>query len=200
MKILYLNDIAIRRGIFETASSSMHTVVMLPEKENERWQDVNLGPAGGTITLTGGSFGCEPMLVTDPEDKIDWLATYFIYRVASKVRSGALPIAADDCSFVIDESMLDEQDVRRYRDFCTGVRIRTLCELQIEVRFEDGEPVDVLLDPESDEKAQLVLDRGPDFIAEFISSPKWALACGMDPEEFGGKPIEGDYGIYVADD
>lgn len=119
--------IQIRKNVFETNSSSTHSLVI---SKKERSYDYSLPvDDDGTLTITFGEFGWGPELLITPIEKLSYLVTDRggLYDIPEELKN------ADDNAiydFIMEESEAIKDIVEVVKNCCPEVK---------EVRFELGD-------------------------------------------------------------
>lgn len=119
--------IQIRKNVFETNSSSTHSLVI---SKKERSYDYSLPvDDDGTLTITFGEFGWGPELLIAPIEKLSYLVTdrSGLYDIPEELKN-----ADDDAiyDFIMEESEAIKDIVEVVKSCCPEVK---------EVRFELGD-------------------------------------------------------------
>lgn len=116
--------IKIRKNVFETNSSSTHSLVI---SNKERSYDYNLPVENGVLTIRFGEFGWGPEILVDPIDKLSYLITdrINIYDIPEEIKND------DDA---IQELIMESEPIQEIVDV-----IKSCCPEVEEVRFEIGD-------------------------------------------------------------
>lgn len=185
-KVVRIENIMVRRGIFETASSSVHTVVLLPEDSDSCGTgELNFRTYRGKIRLRGDKFGWGPKLLNTPLSKANWLATYFIEKACAHLINETDEFEGfeydDTRSVVISPEVLgDDAEIGRYEDFIKAMEELTNKEVVISFIAARFGPTDAWIDHQSEDEPRVVLDQGVEFIKDFVANPRWAVWVSND--------------------
>lgn len=114
----------IRRGVFETNSSSTHSVCV---HANARQTYDTIVPKNGVVCLTGGYFGWEWEKYNDAKTKANYVATAFQHRphqlllleTVIKEHTGAKKVKFDFST----EPHIDHQSIGNFDDWFTIARL-----------------------------------------------------------------------------
>ena len=114
----------IRKNVFETNSSSTHSLVM---SNKDRGYNYNLPVEDGVLTIPFGEFGWGPELLVEPIEKLSYLITdrIDIYDIPDEIK---------DDEDAIQALIMESEPIREIVD-----AIKYCCSEVEEVRFEIGD-------------------------------------------------------------
>lgn len=116
--------IQIRKNVFETNSSSTHSLVI---SNKERAYNYNLPVEGGVLTIPFGEFGWGPELLVEPIEKLSYLIT-------DRIDLYDIPEDIKDDDEAIQSLIRDSEPISEIID-----AIKYCCPEVEEVRFEFGD-------------------------------------------------------------
>ena len=169
--------ITIRRGVFETNSSSMHSIVILKEDVNTEKQNDNIWIKDGTLQIYESDlcFGRSPFeILSTAERKLH-------YAIASILQSTVWGHVTKDgnCDEYLSKK-LDEFDLiaSRVFDSCTGINYPLTTRHDETSEWE--EPDLGYVDHESSGLLAHFLDKEGISLYEFVSDPKYIVVIDGD--------------------
>lgn len=116
--------IKIRKNVFETNSSSTHSLVV---SNKERSYDYELPVEDGVLTIPFGEFGWGPDILVDPIDKLSYLIT-------DRINIYDIPEDIKNDEDAIQELIMESEAIQEIVDV-----IKSCCSNVDEVRFELGD-------------------------------------------------------------
>ena len=113
--------IQIRKNVFETNSSSTHSLVI---SKKERSYDYHLPVEAGVLTIPFGEFGWGPELLIEPIEKLSYLVT-------DRLDMYDIPEEIKDDEDAVQETIMESDEIRRIVEV-----VMSCCPNVKKVRFE----------------------------------------------------------------